>query len=86
MSKKNFSLDGCSAPQYAFKIKSISKALNNLIKSYPEKELLMKGLLAEHNSKQSEPLFPSVFEMPILIDKFEGQEFEKGDEYIYWSN
>ena len=46
----------------------------------------MKGLLAEHNSKQSEPLFPSVFEMPILIDKFEGQEFEKGDDYIYWSN
>ena len=34
MSKKNFSLDGCSAPQYSFKIKSISKALNNLIKSY----------------------------------------------------
>ena len=32
--KKNFSLDGCSAPQYSFKIKSISKALNNLIKSY----------------------------------------------------
>jgi len=24
--------------------------------------------------------------MPILIDKFEGQEFEKGDDYIYWSN
>ena len=34
LSKKNFSLDGCSAPQYSFKIKSISKALNNLIKSY----------------------------------------------------
>ena len=32
--KKNFSLDGCSAPQYSFKIKYISKALNNLIKSY----------------------------------------------------
>ena len=25
LSKKNFSLDGCSAPQYSFKIKSISK-------------------------------------------------------------
>ncbi len=35
--KKNFSLDGCSAPQYSFKIKSISKALNNLIKSYNNK-------------------------------------------------
>ncbi len=34
LSKKNFSQDGCSAPQYSFKIKSISKALNNLIKSY----------------------------------------------------
>ncbi len=34
LSKKNFSLDGCSAPQYSFKIKSISKALNNLIKTY----------------------------------------------------
>ena len=36
ISKKNFSLDGCSAPQYSFKIKSISKALNNLIKSYKD--------------------------------------------------
>ncbi len=35
--KKNFSLDGCSAPQYSFKIKYISKALNNLIKSYNNK-------------------------------------------------
>ena len=34
LSKKNFSLDGCSAPQYSFKIKSISKAFNNLIRSY----------------------------------------------------
>jgi len=34
LSKKNFSLDGCSAPQYSFRIKYISKALNNLIKSY----------------------------------------------------
>ena len=34
LSKKNFSLDGCSAPQYSFQIKSISKALNNLIKWY----------------------------------------------------
>ena len=34
LSKVNFSLDGCSAPQYSFQIKSISKALNNLIKCY----------------------------------------------------
>ncbi len=34
ITKKNFSLDGCSAPQYSVQIKSICKALNNLIKSY----------------------------------------------------
>ena len=34
LKRKNFSIDGCSAPQYSFKIKSISQALNNLIKSY----------------------------------------------------
>ncbi len=32
--KKNFGIDGCSAPQYAFKIKDIAKMLSNLIKSY----------------------------------------------------
>ena len=32
--KKNFGIDGCSAPQYSFKIKDISKMLINLCKSY----------------------------------------------------
>ena len=32
--KINFGIDGCSAPQYALKIKYISKMLINLIKSY----------------------------------------------------
>jgi len=34
ISKENFSLDGCSAPQYSFRIKSICTALNNLINCY----------------------------------------------------
>jgi len=32
--KLNFGIDGCSAPQYSFRIKDLSSALNNLIKSY----------------------------------------------------
>ncbi|MBD1147377.1 asparaginase [Pelagibacterales bacterium SAG-MED31] len=31
---KNFSVDGCSAPQYSFKIIQLGKALSNLYKSY----------------------------------------------------
>jgi len=32
--KINFGIDGCSAPQYSFKLENISKLLINLIKSY----------------------------------------------------
>ena len=55
---KNFSLDGCSAPQYSFKIKSISKALNNLIKSYKNNY---------HYTKQVRTLIDSIFENPEFI-------------------
>ena len=32
--KKNYGIDGCSAPQYAFAIKQLGKALSNLLNSY----------------------------------------------------
>jgi len=34
ISKKNYGVDGCSAPQYSFTIKNLGKALSNLLKSY----------------------------------------------------
>ena len=34
ISKKNYGIDGCSAPQYAFTIKQLGKALSNLLNSY----------------------------------------------------
>ena len=58
LSKKNFSLDGCSAPQYSFKIKSISKALNNLIKSYKD---------CYDYSEEGKTLINSVLENPEFI-------------------
>ena len=58
LSKKNFSLDGCSAPQYSFKIKSISKALNNLIRSYKNKY---------NYTKQVRTLVNSILENPEYI-------------------
>ncbi len=35
--KSNFGIDGCSAPQYSFKISDINKMLNNLNRSFNEK-------------------------------------------------
>ena len=58
LSKKNFTLDGCSAPQYSFKIKSISKALNNLIKSYKD---------CYDYSEEVKTLINSVLENPEFI-------------------
>ena len=59
---------------------------NNLIDSNPEERVLLENLLAKFNSEQKDPLFPSSTELPVLIDKYEGQNIEEQDEYIYWSN
>ncbi len=54
--KKNFGIDGCSAPQYAFKLKDINRLLINLIKSYKKKfdyfyetKLLIDSILENPN-------------------------------------
>jgi len=59
---------------------------NNLIESNSEEAKKIEGLLEQFNSEQEEPLFPAAFEAPTMIDKYDGQEYEEGDEYIYWSN
>ena len=59
---------------------------NNLIESHAEEANLIEELLVKFNSEQKEPLFPSAYEVPTMIDKYDGQKYEEGDEYIYWSN
>ena len=58
----------------------------NLIEKHTEEARMIEELLSEFNSEQKDPLFPSAYEAPILIDKYDGQIYEEGDEYIYWSN
>ena len=59
---------------------------NNLIESHPEVAIEIEELLVKFNSEQKDPLFPSSYDTPIIIDKYDGQEYEEGDEYLYWSN
>ena len=59
---------------------------NNLSKDNPTKVAPLEKLLDLHNSEQAEPLWPSVLDSPMLIDKHGGQDFEEGDDYIYWPN
>ncbi len=59
---------------------------NNLININPEKTSQIENLLVMFNSEQANPLYPSSTELPVLIDKYDGQVIEDADEYIYWSN
>ena len=59
---------------------------NNLVVEYPEKVEELDNLLKKHNLEQIESMWPSVINGPILIDKHSGQQYEEGDEYIYWPN
>ena len=60
----------------------------NLAYSELEKLSLLEELLNEHESEQAPSLWPSVLNAPILIDKVgnTGENYKKGDEYIYWPN
>ena len=58
----------------------------NLLESFPEEVKKIENLLEKFNSEQKEPLFMSSYDAPIMIDKYDGQKYEEGDEYIYWSN
>jgi hypothetical protein len=53
---------------------------------FSDKVSELEILLAKHNAEQAETLWPSVVDSPQLIDKHGGQEYEEGDEYIYWPN
>ena len=59
---------------------------NNLIKNFPDQVNLLDNLLDNHNSEQIESMWPSVMNSRILIDKHFGEDYEHGDEYIYWPN
>ena len=72
--------------KWLFNLEEDPTEQNNLISDYPDKVKLLEQLLDKHNLEQVEPLWPSVANAPILIDKHTGQEYEKGDEYIYWPN
>lgn len=57
INKKNYGIDGCSAPQYAFEIKNLAKALKNLLNSYNENFEYAISIKFLINSILANPLF-----------------------------
>ena len=46
----------------------------------------LEALLDAWDGEQAAPLWPSVAETPILVDKTNDMQYVPGDEYIYWPN
>ncbi len=59
---------------------------DNLADERPEKLAELQAALADHNSEQVKPAWPSRGSFPINIDKDLSVPDAPADEYIYWSN
>ena len=44
------------------------------------------NLLSQHNEFAREPLYPSVAELAVKIDKTLNNDFEEGDEFVFYPN
>lgn len=58
----------------------------NLAEKNPEKLAELQALLDAHHKDRKPPLYPSVSDMPIMVDKTLAETFEAGDEYVYAPN
>ncbi len=58
----------------------------NLAEINPGKVAELEDLLARHNAEQAEPMWPSLVEVPVPVDKTGEDTMNEGDEYIYWPN
>ncbi len=59
---------------------------NNLAASHPDKLEELEALLAAHQASSRGPLYESVTQMPVMVDKTLAEKFVEGDEYVYTPN
>lgn len=73
---------------WLFNLKNDPYERNNLVYDSASQEVLKDMLRRLHdtNATQHSPLFPSLSELAILVDKNTLQRYEVGDEYVYWAN
>ncbi|MFH2130047.1 MAG: sulfatase [bacterium] len=71
---------------WLFNLREDPTEQNNIASQHPEKIAELQTLLQAHNAEQAEPLWDSVIEGPVRIDKTQEEPWEEGDEYIYWPN
>lgn len=59
---------------------------NDLSKSDPATVARLQGLLKAQNAQTVKPMWPSLLQGPVFVDKPGGVPQKQGDEYILWDN
>lgn len=71
---------------WLFHLESDPTEQQDLAAQRPDKVAALSRLLDAHNAAQAEPLWPSLAELPILIDKHLAEPQDPSDEYVYVPN
>ena len=72
---------------WLFNLKNDPTEKFNLAKTQPDKAKALQALLTQFNqSEKSKPLWPSLLEGTMRVDRTVNQPWEKDDEWVVWSN
>ena len=71
---------------WLYDLKNDPTEQENLAELRLEKLKQLKVLLAEHQASSRAPLFESIIQAPILVDKTRAEKYVDGDEYVYTPN
>jgi len=72
--------------KWLFNLNQDPNEQNDLSKINLNKLKELEGILNKKLSEQSKPIWPSLADSPIFIDKTLNKKKNMNDEYIYWSN
>ena len=74
------------AKKWLFNLKEDPTEQNNLAETRSEVTDELSALLDQHASGRKQPLYPSVAQIPVTVDKTLAEKYEETDELIYWPN
>lgn len=80
-----FQIDQSQDKSWLFNLASDPTEQFNLIDQHPDIAERLLGLLNAHHEGRRQ-LYPAVTSMPVMIDKSLAEEFEEGDELVFWPN
>ena len=80
-----FQIDQSQDKSWLFNLADDPTEQVNLVDQKPEMAARLMGLLNEHH-RDRELLYPSTTLMPAMIDKTLADQYEEGDELVFWPN